>query len=142
MSDEYTPEFTKRGAKLEILVSTCGTCNRKMLNITSKQVGRLRGLFPYFYGASLRAQLERANIMFRGDTKDKDDHYICEECDKSGKSTFICALCEEERTSELKHDSWGDPPEFLCTVCYETVPAKTWEKKERKLYDSHRYDFE
>jgi len=142
MSDEYTPIISGSRTKLEVLISTCGLCNKKMLNITPKQVGYLRGLFPYYYRDNLRSQLERANIVFRGDVKDKHDHYICEECDKAGKSTFICALCEEERSSELKQERFGDPPEFMCKVCYETAPAKVWDKRQSELYHSHRYDFE
>ena len=142
MVDEYTPIITGNRAKLEVQVSTCGICNQKMLKINPKLGKKLRELFPYYYRDDLAAQLKRANIVFQGGVKDKDDHYICEECDKAGKSTFICALCEEERSSDLKEDSFGDPPESLCKVCYETVPAKVWDKKERELWESHRWDFE
>jgi len=113
-----------------------------MLKIESKLGGKLRELFPYYWRENLKSQMERANIMFRGDVKDKDDHYICEECAKAGKSTFICDLCGEERSSELKQESFGDPPDFLCKVCYETVPAKIWEKKHDELWHEHRWDFE
>ena len=37
-------------------------------------------------------------------------------------------------------DQFGDPSEFLCSDCYETVSAKEWNNIENILIEKHIYD--
>lgn len=53
----------------------------------------------------------------------------------------MCALCNKLRKGKPQ-EAIGDPPEFMCTPCYETVPAKIWIAKRDALWEEHRYDFE
>jgi len=144
--DDYTPEIIGNKAKMLVDLGKCSICGKKMLKITAKMAGNLTSLnfnlFPHYYVHNLRAQMNRAFIVFQSNMKDKNNNYICEECVKEGKSTFVCALCGEKRSSDLREESFGDPPEFLCKICYETVPAKIWEEKKEELYNTHRWDFD
>ncbi len=143
----YIPEVIDDNyVKFLSVVGRCRICNVLKLLITREQANRLyRGdthLFPVYCKADLIAQMKRASIVFSSEIKDKDGYLICEDCAKKGKATFICALCEKEKASDLKQESFGDTPEFLCKDCYNTVSAKVWDKKVKELYDSHRWDFE
>lgn len=140
----YVPEIFDNGNRVKLMAQllSCSACGRKMIKLESSQMMKVYHLFPHYVRDNLKAQLERANITWYGNTKDKEGHYLCEDCSKKGLGTFLCALCGEERTSDLKEKIFGDPPEYLCKVCYESVPAKVWDKKTSELYDAHRWDFE
>lgn len=67
---------------------------------------------------------------------------LCRECAAAAAGHFTCALCGVVRTSDLRHESWGDPPDIVCEQCYETVPAKRWEAFVAEMEKLHRYDYE
>jgi len=142
--EEFVPELIENEgyAKVIIQLSKCSVCNRPMIKMEKKDTQRMRNLFPYYWKTNLDSQLKRAGIQYEGTSKDTRDNYVCEECSKAGKGSFTCALCGEERSTDLKEESFGDPPEYLCKVCYESVSASVWSKKTDELYKSHRWDFE
>lgn len=140
--EKYTPVILKDKATFVLQLSTCGICGRKMLGVTRRKCQYINDLFPWYYKNNLESQMKRAGIVFRSNMKDKNDCYIYENCAKEGKSTFICALCGKERSSDQIVESFGDPPEHLCKICYKTVSAEVWEKKKQELYNLHRWDFE
>jgi hypothetical protein len=37
-------------------------------------------------------------------------------------------------------EQFGDPAEYLCKPCYETVPASVWDAAKERLRRSHQYD--
>ena len=143
---KYIPEIVKDGrhlfGKLIVPLTKCPSCEEIMLKRYSFNWSGFESIFPAQHGARLKEQLLRAGILIYSKFKNKDDQFICVDCAKAGKDTFTCYLCEEERTSDLRETQFGDPPEYLCTVCYESVPAKVWDEAEDKLRKSHRYDFE
>jgi len=61
---------------------------------------------------------------------------------RKGKASFVCTLCNERRTSDQVQERFGDPPEFLCKICYSSVSALKWDQKNKELNEAHRYDFE
>jgi len=144
--DKYVPEIVKDGnylfGKLMVPLTKCPSCGEIMLRRYSFRWSGFESIFPAQRQAQLKEQLSRAGIRIYSQFKNKDDKFICVDCAKDGKDTFTCYLCEEERTSDLKETQFGDPPEYLCTVCYKSVPAKVWAEAEDKLRKSHRYDYE
>jgi len=145
-ADAYIPEIIDGGyslyGKLLVPLTHCPSCNEVMLKRYSFNWSGFESIFPASLQLQLREQLSRAGIRTYSQFKNKDDKFICVECAKEGKDTFICYLCEEERTSDLQQTQHGDPPEYLCTICYESVPAKVWDEAEDKLRASHKYDYE
>ena len=136
-SDNYTPQkYGKNHFTFLLRTQKCKTCNKDMI-VKPKDN---RETFPYYVRNDFDAQSKRCGLVYRSNIK-VDDSYICIKCEQAGEASFECALCNERKSSEKKHKSYGDPPEFLCTDCYETVPAKVWEEKESELYDEHKYDF-
>lgn len=142
-SNVFLAENKKHYIKLVVPVTYCSCCGEWMLTFRSYYYSKFDSMFPAWYKANLRAQLERGDIKIPSNVKDKNDKIICEECAKAGLATFICALCDGERSSELEKESFGiDPLEYLCEICYGSVTAKVWSEKKKELYDEHRYDFE
>ena len=144
--ENYVPEIVESNsnlyAKLVVPLTRCPTCDCLMLYRYSYQWSGFESIFPKWVQINLYEQLSKAGILIYSHFKDKDDKFICRECAKEGKNTFVCALCDEERTSDLKEESYGDSPEYLCSVCYESVSAKEWDKKNEELREAHKYDFE
>jgi hypothetical protein len=98
------------------------------------------GLFPTAFDINQDAQMKASNVVYKSSLT-KDDDYICVECAKEGKASFVCSLCKERRQSRELQESFGDPSDCLCRVCYETVPAKTWAIKVKELETAHKYDW-
>lgn len=142
----YIPEIVTDGVdlygKLLVSLTQCPSCNRIMLKRYSYQWSGFESIFPKWLQIQLREQLSKADILIYSQFKNRNDKFICIECAKDGKNTFTCDLCGEERTSDLKETSYGEPPDYLCKVCYESVPAKEWDQRNEKLLQAHKYDFE
>jgi len=119
----------------ELKVEECACCKRPMM------IKANNGLFPYYIGDNQESQMKKQGIVFSSHSK-KNNQKICIECEKSGKASFVCALCHENRGSEEVEESFGDPAEYLCKECFSTVSAKVWEEKTDELSRAHRYDFE
>ena len=124
---------------VHVALHKCPTCGRWMLDPSAD---RTRHVFATEYPDQLREYLALADWRFASGVTVNDDSIICEQCASENKGSLTCALCGEVRESSQKQTSVGDPPEFLCTVCYETKPAKVWEEKYKELLKAHRYDYE
>ena len=117
----------------------CSKCDRTMIAKVKECYGK--EFFHGYHDYSQDAQMKRAGLVYLGKAK-VDDEYICEICEKEGKADFICSICEKRHdTCEIK-EQIGDPAEFMCKSCYETVPAKEWDDKLSELQDEHRWDFD
>lgn len=121
-----------------VALDECPICHKYMVHAPAGT----RKLFPPHYtGCGFEEQLKRADWVVASAVK-VDDHLICAPCAGQGKATFFCYLCQTTKpTSEICED-FGDPAEFLCKQCYETVPAKRWNEATQRLRELHRYDFE
>ena len=137
--ETYIPKIHKEKCHtyVEMLIEAeeCPLCKKVMIEKAT------RGIFPYYVAIDQEAQAKKSDIVFKSQTK-VDDSNICENCKSEGKADFLCALCNERKTTDKIQESIGDPAEFLCTDCYESVSAKEWSIAKKELYDSHRYDFE
>lgn len=99
------------------------------------------GNFPNAMSYNFDTQIKNAGVVVMSKIQ-VDDHCICIECANAGKADFLCALCNIRRPTDQVQESFGEPPEYLCKICYETVPAKQWDMKTSELYSQHQYDFE
>jgi hypothetical protein len=86
--------------------------------------------------------MEARGIIFNSDATDINNHEMCEMCKSEGKAQFKCVLCNGIKPSSEQKESFGYPAEYLCTDCYNSVPAAAWDKKVDELEEEHRYDFE
>jgi len=139
--ENYTPKILNNGEYVEMIIQAekCPICGKIMIKKVEDNI--LNSLFPGYKEMNQVAQAKRAGIVFKSYTK-VDDKIICEECERSGKADFLCACCNERKTTDKMHESFGDPPDYLCTDCYNTVPAKIWDDKVNELMERHQYDFE
>ncbi|HEX9986926.1 MAG TPA: hypothetical protein VGE45_00400 [Chloroflexia bacterium] len=114
---------------VSLRVNKCPTCGKLMIFIGN------------WSDSHLLRQLTQAGIM-KETLWTYRNRNICEECFAAGKAGFKCFLCEKDRTSDEEKESWGDPPEYLCTMCFETGTAKAWAEAQKKLYERHKHDHE
>lgn len=138
----YTPRLVAADANygaglatIAVPLRSCTICDRWM-------VGRDTTISIIGFENELGRQLQRAGFVFDSGAYDKQGHRICAECKTAGKSTFVCDICKQERTSDQIKRSFGyDPPdEYLCVPCFETVTASEWQTKVESLEERHRYD--
>jgi len=136
--ENYTPKIHENGRYVEMLIETkkCKCCEKIMV----AKLGYY-SIFPKYMRINQEAQMKAAGFVYSTSIL-VDDEPICLECEQSGKADFLCAMCDERKTTDKKQESFGDPAEFLCKDCYETKPAKVWDEKVDELQDAHRYDFE
>ena len=125
---------------MAVNLSACPTCSRRM--VWRPSVAYHVHTFPQYIGDNFDAQAKHAGWAVASSQKNELGRPICEECAKEGKSSFLCALCNEIKPSTKEKLSFGDPPEFLCSDCFSTVTAEKWDKAEEELMERHRYDFE
>lgn len=124
---EYTPNIIgEKYATFLVQLGRCPKCQHRMV------VERHRD-YPF------NAQAKRANFVIQSNVR-VDGEYICQECKQAGRADFLCVLCGKRQPTDQIQEMFGDPPEFLCVGCYETVPAMIWEKKCEELWDAHQYD--
>jgi hypothetical protein len=147
MSDltKYVPEFIPYSedmayGKMLVKLNKCSTCGCWTLDKAADQ-GIWNKVFPAWFAITIRQQMAKAGWRFSSDVK-RDDEIICSKCAEEGRGGFTCSLCKEYRTSDQEEEAFGDPPDYLCTICYETVSAKVWHDKYNSLFDAHKYDFE
>ena len=135
--ENYTPKIHENGRYVEMLIEAkkCKCCEKIMVT----KLG-YHSIFPKYMRINQEAQMKAAEFVYSTSTL-VDDEPICLECEQAGKADFLCAMCDERKTTDKKQESFGDPAEFLCKDCYETKPAKVWDEKVDELQDAHRYDF-
>ena len=145
----YTPEIVNVGhdnlALIGIQVDQCPICKKQMIKTDIKQLVKLQSNWGGALkdaGNTIEAQCKRADLMIKSCYNSKYNEPICKECESSGKRTFICCHCKTERRSHLIQEIYGDPPDYLCKICYETIPAKTWNDLDKQLTAEHQYDWE
>ena len=118
----------------DLKVFICPICDRKMM---TKDKGNL---FPLSKDDTQIQQMKKKNVIFISNVR-KDNEYICEVCKEENKGSFKCCNCEKEQPSSKLEKSIGyDTEDFLCSDCYETIPAKTWDKIIEKLEDAHKWE--
>jgi hypothetical protein len=139
--ENYTPQIIVKGGNrvyIQMLLEgeKCHICKKVMI----KKSNFYGGIFPKFCAINQEAQAKRSDLVYFSNTK-VDDKYICNECESSGKATFICTLCDEHLpTSKIKLGIGTDDIDYLCTDCFSTVPAKIWHEKIEELEEDHRFD--
>jgi len=119
-------------------IEQCFKCERYM---TGRADRKCAYIFPLWREIDFNTQLKKAGWVMRSPIQ-IGDQKICVECADAGKADFLCALCNQRRPTSKIQSIFGDPPEFLCKDCYETVTAEKWDKKVNNLYECHKYDFE
>lgn len=136
--DNYVPDILEeKYARFLVVLGRCPACHKYMI----VKPHRARNTFSRYHKLTFDAQAKAARLVIKSDSQ-IDGKSICEDCAGAGKASFVCALCKERKSSDKIQERIGDPPEFLCTDCYETVPAKKWENIWDQLECSHRWDFE
>lgn len=129
----HTPLITSEKYTLFALqTDECPICRVRMLNKDKNN------LFPYYVGMNQEAQMKKAGMEFKGSVFVKGSH-ICKKCEESGKATIKCELCGETKSSVKIQESFGEGS-FLCSDCYETIPAKQWDEKYEELLEEHKWD--
>lgn len=132
---DFTPQILCNGEYTVMLLKTemCPKCLKTMMK---EDKLRYSGVFPVWRELNQQSQMKKAGIVFQSMVK-SNNRYICVECAEGNKATIHCALCKQDKPSNKQKESFGcDPAEFLCSDCYETVPAKVWEEKVEKLQEN------
>lgn len=143
--ETYKPKIVKEKngsfVYVEMLVEGkyCRTCGKVMIREGAAVMSG--GSFPNYGKLSIKEQAKNAGLEFMSGVK-VDNQEICITCKESGKADFLCRLCNARKSSDKVKETFGDPPEYLCEDCYETVPAKQWDEIVETLRDEHEYDFE
>jgi hypothetical protein len=131
----FVPSVIEEGYGIVcVAIGQCSNCERPTIATGSGAA------FPAFWQAGRAEQLKRADWKEASWSKTAKGLPLCKECAPKA-AAFTCALCKQARTGEPE-ESFGDPAEYLCAPCYETVPAKVWDAKSKELSDKHQYDFE
>ena len=136
MSDFIPRKISDSLATMLVEIDTCPICQKTMV---FRPTGH--SPFPRHHSSTFESQIKHADWVIRSDVQ-VDEQHICETCKREGKATFECVLCKERRSTSLVKESFGDSPDYLCTVCFESVRANKWAKAVEELEKAHRYDFE
>jgi hypothetical protein len=139
MPELFTPKIEGSYGIMAVEVHSCAVCKKTMVFGPDRQY--LRQTFPLYQDMAFGKQLDRAGWEQASDME-VDGKHMCQKCAKAGLAMFECALCGQKVAGNAVEESFGDPAEFLCKRCYETVPAKTWNEKVTALRERHRYDFD
>jgi hypothetical protein len=136
-TEDFKPYIIEHNyALMLVCISECPICKKPMVYI-GKDHWRL---FPSYWKLQAKTQIQRAGWTIESNEK-QEGEYVCIECLKAGKITFVCSLCEIRKPTSKIQESIGYPPEHLCIDCYETKTAKEWEEILTKLKAKHTYDF-
>lgn len=138
----FAPEiFDEEGgviyAAMLLKLSRCATCAVPMMRRVNPHYD---SMFPNYFLVDQVTQLSRAGWQLQSDALDRNDRPICVACKAADKASFICCFCQSVRQSSQLKTSVGDPPDYLCVPCYESVPASKWDAKKLELEVAHQYD--
>lgn len=134
--EEYKPQIIENYATFLVQIYKCWTCKQLMVINEPER----NSPFPLAIRFDYKTQAKAADLKIRSKVI-SDGHYICTECAESGKGGFTCYLCKQYKESNKLQESFGDPADYLCTDCYDTTPAKKWDRITSKLFDLHQYDW-
>ncbi len=137
MTDEYTPRQEGTYWLFAFALAICGKCGRSMLPVSAKKAN----YFPRYHRNRIEEQARRAGIRWETSARDKEEHILCDECAITGNITFVCYICKQERQRTDIQETFGEPPDYLCTPCHQTVSAAEWQRIVEELLEQHRYDF-
>ena len=145
---EYIPEILRRAGRDDMIllafpITRCRECQQLMLPESAQvlQQANNRGVFYTPKGDSVTAQLQRGAISIDQGYKAGLDH-VCGDCINEGKVQVECQACHKQVSLNDTHFKVGDPPEFICRECHETMPAAAYEKMVDQLEQRHQYDYE
>lgn len=146
-SGEYVPQVLTRPGQQDLVllaypVFPCSECGRPTLSQSLRHI-RYTNIWGEAFapaGDSIKAQLLRAGLQVE-DTADFDGKQVCGECVKAGKVKVRCCHCERETSLDNVQFQAGDPAEFLCRACYESVPAAQYAKLVKEIEERHRHDY-
>lgn len=138
-TENFTPEvhFIPSGygyATFVLSIRKCPLCNSPMMK-------KWRMPETIYYKLDLKSQMERAGIKFISSSRVNNEH-ICDECSGKGLSSFTCYICNKTQSSTEIHESYGDPSDYVCKSCYNSIPASKWDKVIDELEKAHQYDFD
>ena len=145
MSNGYTPtiiQHPRRVVTLAFEVRDCPCCSRPMVVAPASLLscGSSWGSYHKEDSNTVPAQLERADMALVSETLDADGYLVCRRC--LSRVTFRCRNCRQLKPCDQIQVSIGQPPEQLCTGCYEEVPAKRWDELIEKMRTDHMHDYE
>jgi len=130
----FVPQVLEEGYGVVLVkIGRCANCH-KVTIATGKGYD-----FPAFWKAGRREQLQRADWREKSFVTNASGQTLCVDCGKTG-GAFRCEICKQERKGEPE-ESFGDPPDYLCKPCFETVPARVWADAVKRLEEEHRWDF-
>lgn len=136
--EKYRPKIHDEGnwIYVEMLLEAkkCNSCQKIMIDDINN------AFFPKYFKLNRAEQMIQADMVYTSSVL-MNGKLICVECEKKGKANFLCYLCNKTKTSEKVHESFGYPTDYLCSDCYETVPAKKWNEVIDELNEDHKYDF-
>lgn len=134
---EFVPTIVEPGFGLMLVrLEQCTHCKKTMLPPEPKH----SSIFPGYMYAQRANQMKRAGWVERAPVTDAEHRALCVECAPEF-AAFQCYSCKVTHKGEPNRSfGWGHGADYLCTPCYETVPAKKWDALVRELEDEHRYD--
>ena len=136
--EHYKPEIVEsRYALFLVRLDRCVECKRFMV----VRPRNARDTFPYYHKLDFDAQAKAGNLGIKSGSL-VDNSPICEDCEAAGKARFVCALCKKMKSSDKIQRQVGDPAEYLCADCYQTVPAEKWDESLKELIEDHKWDYE
>lgn len=135
--ESYVPEIIESNktlyAKMFIQLETCSCCKKPMMKEAPY------GVFPNWLKLNQKEQAIKADIQIFHSTIGYDK--ICKKCVEDGIVTFECHLCNTKKPLNKIQKEIGSPSDYLCSDCYETIPAKMWDEKIEEMEENHKYDF-
>jgi hypothetical protein len=127
-------------ATMLVGLKKCSICGKWM--IAEPNQTSLHRTFPWGMSISFTTQVKRAGWVIASGVEDSARKEICVECRDAGKLRLKCIHCQQMITSDQVKESFGEPPDYLCNNCYETMPAKKWNELVEELESLHKYDYE
>ncbi len=124
--------------KFDLRVEECPSCKKNMMY---RDKDRWYGVFPMQDNNCQDAQMKSKGVVYISDSEINNE-LICIECEEAGKATFTCTICHQVKNSRKLEESFGDRGSYLCSDCYSTIPAKSWDDTVDILNEKHKYDFE
>lgn len=127
------PEGGKGLGTMAVALETCPTCGKWMIHPRHSNAD----LYDHNAPAD---QIHRAGWVLRSDAT-VNKHTICQDCKLGGKAIVVCSLCNQSRpTTEIEDVIGSIERSYLCTHCYQTMPAAAWDRKKGELEREHQWE--